>query len=187
MDLFDCIHSRVSALKLGEPGPTPEHLEQILQAGMRAPDHGRLRPWRFVVLEGTDRMKLGDAMAEMLYAKAPQCTPAQLDAERNKPMRAPTIVVVAARIAKVKIPEIEQIASVAAGVQNMFLAAHALGYGAMWKTGAGAYDARVKTSLGLLPEDHVVAMLYLGSIVTPGTVVPASLEAALIKGPERSG
>ncbi len=180
MELLEAIQSRVSALKLSEPGPTREHLEQILRAGLRAPDHGRLKPWRFVVLEGAEKAKLADAMAEMLRRKAPQCTQAQLDAERNKPMRAPTIVVVAARISKGKIPEIEQIASVAAGVQNMFLVAHALGYGAMWKTGAAAYDAEVKTALGLAPEDHIVAMLYLGTVVTPGTVVPLPLEQAVI-------
>lgn len=181
MELREAIQTRVSALKLGAPGPSREHLDEILRAGLRAPDHGRLKPWRYVVLEGDARMKLADAMAELLRRKAPQCTQAQLDAERNKPMRAPTIVVVAARITKGKIPEIEQIASVAAGVQNMFLVAHALGYGAMWKTGAAAYDAEVKTALGLTPEDHIVALLYLGTIVTPGTVVPLPLEDAVIK------
>ncbi len=180
MDLLEGIQSRVSALKLAAPGPSPDHLEQILRAGMRAPDHGRLKPWRFVVLEGDSRLKLADAMAELFRRKAPQATAAQLDAERAKPMRAPTIVVVAARISKGKIPEIEQVAAVAAGVQNMFLAAHALGYGAMWKTGAAAYDAEVKARLGLLPEDHIVALLYLGTIATPGTVVPLPLEDAII-------
>ena len=132
------------------------------------------------MLEGEARLKLADAMAEMFRRKAPQATQAQLDAERAKPMRAPTIVVAAARIAKGKIPEIEQLASVAAGVQNMFLAAHALGYGAMWKTGAAAYDVEVKKALGLLPDDHIVAMLYLGTVATPGTVVPLPLEDAII-------
>jgi nitroreductase len=180
MDLLEGIQSRVSAMKLSAPGPSREHLDQILRAGLRAPDHGRLKPWRFVVLEGDARAKLGDAIAEMFRRKAPQCTQAQLDAERAKTLRAPTIVIVAARIAKGKIPEIEQIASVAAGVQNMFLVAHALGYGAMWKTGAAAYDPDVKKTLGLLPEDHIVAMLYLGTIVTPGTVVPLPLEDAIV-------
>jgi nitroreductase len=87
---------------------------------------------------------------------------------------------VAARINKGKIPEVEQIASVAAGAQNMFLAAHALGLGAMWKTGLAAYDPDVKTALGLLPEDHIVAFLSLGTVVTPGTVVPLPLEPALV-------
>lgn len=180
MDLFEAINSRASAAKLTTPGPTREHLDAILRAGTRAPDHGRLKPWRFIVLEGAARTKLGDAMAQMLQRKMPQATPAQLDAERIKPMRAPTIVVVAARITKGKIPEIEQVVAVAAGVQNMFLAAHALGYGAMWKTGGAAYDVEVKRALGLLPEDHIVALLYLGTVAAPGVVVPQPLEEAVI-------
>lgn len=181
MDLIAGIQSRVSALKMGPPGPSAEQMQLILSAGLRAPDHGRLKPCRYVVLEGTERAKLGEAMAQMLKRKAPQCSDAQLDAERAKPLRAPTIVVVAARISKGKIPEIEQIASVAAGVQNMFLVAHALGLGAMWKTGGAAYDPDVKTTLGLTPEDHIVAFLYLGSVVTPGVVVPVPLDAAMIR------
>lgn len=180
MELLEGIQSRASALKLSAPGPTREHLDQILRAGIRAPDHGRLKPWRFVVLEGEARLRLAGAMADLFLRKAPQATQAQLDAERAKPMRAPTILIAAARISKGKIPEVEQIASVAAGVQNMFLAAHALGYGVMWKTGAAAYDPEVKTALGLLPDDHIVAMLYLGTIVTPGKIVPLPLENALI-------
>lgn len=181
MELLDGIQSRASALKLAAPGPTSEHLKQILRAGMRAPDHGRLKPWRFVVLEGDARQILGAAMAESLRRKAPQCTEAQLDGERNKVQRAPTIVIAAARISKGKIPEIEQICSVAAGVQNMLLAAHALGYGAMWKTGAPAYDAETKAALGLLAEDHIVGMVYLGTIVTPGRIIETPLEPAIIE------
>lgn len=185
MNVFECIQSRASALKLGAPSPTREHLDIILRAGIRAPDHGRLKPWRFVVLEGDARSKLADAMAELLRRKVPQVTDAQLEAERGKALRAPTIVVAAARITKGKIPEIEQVAAVAAGVQNMFLAAHALGYGAMWKTGAAAYDDAVKVALGLLPEDQIVAMLYLGTVVIPGKIVPQALEEAIV-GVERS-
>ena len=181
MNVFECIQSRASAIRLGEPGPTREHLDTILRAGIRAPDHGRLRPWRFVVLEGDARLKLADAMAETLRRKMPQATEAQLAAERAKPMRAPTIIVAAARITRGRIPEIEQVAAVAAGVQNMFLTAHALGYGVMWNTGDAAYDDHVKTALGLLPEDHIVAMLYLGTIITPGKVVSFPLEDALVR------
>ncbi|MGH8176090.1 MAG: nitroreductase family protein [Steroidobacter sp.] len=174
MDLFAGIESRTSALKLSAPGPSREHIEQMIHAATRAPDHGRLRPWRFVVLEGAAIQKLGDEMARMLQAKMPQATPEQLNAERAKPMRAPTIIAVAAKITKGKIPDVEQVAAVSAGVQNMLLAAHALGYGAMWKTGAAAYDANVKASLGLSPDDHqIVAFLYLGTIVTPGSQVSA--------------
>lgn len=179
VDLFTAIESRASALKLMEPGPTRAHLEQIMRAGMRAPDHGRLRPWRFVVLEGAARDKLGNEMARLSLAKFPQSTPERLDAERRKALRAPTIVVAAARITQGKIPEVEQIEAVAAGVENMVLAAHALGYGVMWKTGAAAYDAQTKTMLGLTEHDHIVAFLYLGTTALAGTATPASLDGAV--------
>jgi nitroreductase len=177
MELLQGIESRTSALKLSEPAPTREHLEKIIHAGTRAPDHGRLRPWRFVVLQTPDsRRQFGDSLAGMLRARMPEATQEQLDAERAKPMRAPTIIVVAAKIMKGKIPEIEQIVAVGAAVQNMFLAANALGYGAMWKTGAGVYNAEVKRSLGLTPEDHIVALLYLGTTAAPGPFVASPVD-----------
>lgn len=179
IDLLTSIDARASALKLTEPGPTRAHLEQIMRAGVRAPDHGRLRPWRFVVLEGAARDKLGNEMARLSLAKFPQSTPEQLDGERRKALRAPTIVVVAAKIVQGKIPEVEQIGAVAAGVENMILAAQALGYGAMWKTGAPAYDAQTKTMLGLTPQDAIVAFLYLGTTALAGTATPASLDGAV--------
>lgn len=176
MDLLAAIETRASALKLAEPGPTRAHLEQIMRAAVRAPDHGRLRPWRFVVLEGTARDQLGDAMVRLSLLKFPQSTPEQLAGERRKVLRAPTIIVVAARITAGKIPQIEQVSAVAAGVENMMLAAQALGYGAMWKTGAAAYDAHAKTALGLAAEDQIVAFLYLGTTAVAGTATPASLD-----------
>ncbi|MET0498118.1 MAG: nitroreductase [Steroidobacteraceae bacterium] len=176
MDLLTGIESRTSALRLSAPGPTREHIEQIIRAGTRAPDHGRLRPWRFVVFEGDARARLGDAMADILKNKFPEAQPAQLDAERGKPMRAPTIIAVAAKISKGKIPEIEQVTAVAAAVQNMFLAGHALGYGVMWKTGAAAYSDAVKAMLGLAAEDHIVALLYLGTATLKGPLVAAPVD-----------
>jgi nitroreductase len=179
MDLIEGIESRTSALKLTEPGPTPPHIERIIKAGIRAPDHGRLRPWRFVVIEGDARKRLGEAMANVLRAKMPDASPAQLDAEAGKVMRAPTIIAVGAKISKAKIPEIEQVSAVAAAIQNMFLTAHALGYGAMWKTGGIAYDRSAKELLGLASEDHIVGLLYLGTIAQAGPLVAAPLEGVV--------
>jgi len=177
MDIFAAIETRATALQLGEPGPSPEHLERILSAGIHAPDHGRLKPWRFVVIEGEARDRLGDAMAAVRLKEAPQAGAAELDAIRQKARRAPTIVVAAAAVTQGgKIPEIEQVISVGTGVQNMCLAAHALGYGAMWKTGGPAYDPQVKDSLGLGVGDHIVAFLYLGTLVREGLPKPRSLE-----------
>ncbi len=135
---------------------------------MSAPDHGRLRPWRFIVLEGDARQTLGEAMAESLQSRTPDASPARIGAERNKPNRAPTIIVVAARITPGKIPEVEQLLAVGAATQNMCLAAEALGFGTMWKTGAAAYDSKVKHALGLREDDQIVAFLYLGTVVLPG-------------------
>jgi nitroreductase len=176
MELIEGIESRTSALKLSEPGPTRAHIEQIIKAGTRAPDHGRLRPWRFLVAAGDARKKLGEVMANILRTKMPDASQAQLDAEAGKVMRAPTIIVVGAKISKAKIPEIEQVAAVAAAIQNMFLAANALGYGAMWKTGGLAYDRSVKEMLGLAAEDHIVGLLYVGTTSQPGPLVEAPLE-----------
>lgn len=176
MDLIEGIHTRTSALKLSEPGPTRADIGKIIAAGTRAPDHGRLRPWRFIVLEGEARNKLGAAMADLLRKKMPDALESQLAAEAAKPLRAPTIIAVAAKITKGKIPEIEQIAAVAAALQNMFLTAHALGYGVMWKTGGAAYATSVKELLGLAAEDHIVGYLYLGKNAAPGPVVQAPVE-----------
>ena len=173
MDLLEGIQSRTSPLKLTTPAPSAAHIEQIIKAGTRAPDHGRLRPWRFTVLEGDARGRLGDAMANNLRNRIPNSPQEHLDAERKKALRAPTVIVVGAKISKGKIPEIEQVAAVNAAVQNMMLAAHALGYGAMWKTGAAAYDNGVKSMVGLEPTDHIVALVYLGTVLTPGPLVEA--------------
>lgn len=179
MNVLDAIESRASAGKLSAPGPTRAHLEQIIRAGARAPDHGRLRPWRFAVMEGDARLRLGNALAEMFKAKQPQATDAQLEGERAKVLRAPTIIAVAAHITPGKIPEVEQLSAVAAGVENMFLAANALGYGAMWKTGAGTFDPNVKRALGFAEEDHIIAFLYVGTVLTAGVPSPAAIDGLI--------
>ena len=181
MELLEGIGSRTSPLKLTAPGPSAAHIEQIIRAGTRAPDHGRLRPWRFAVFEGAARERLGDAMANCLRARIPNSPQEHLDAERNKALRAPTVIAVGAKISKGKIPEIEQVGAVNAAVQNMLLAAHALGYGAMWKTGAAAYDPGVKAMLGLAPEDHIVALVYLGTVLTPGPLVEAPVDSVITR------
>lgn len=176
MKLLEGITSRTSALKMAAPGPSAEHLQLILKAAVRAPDHGRLRPWRFTVLEGEARYRLGDIMAQLMAEKVPQAREEHLEAERNKVLRAPTIVMVGAKLSPGRIPEIEQFGAVCAAVQNMLLAAHALGYGAMWKTGGAAYDDRTKALAGLQPQDHIVGFVYLGTATLPGPLVEAPLD-----------
>jgi nitroreductase len=165
MELFSAVETRTSAARLAEPGPSPEELDRLLQAAGRAPDHGRLKPWRFIVLTGTLREAFTAAAAEAKLARPPAMTSEQLAAEREKMNRSPTIVVIGCAVnrAQTKIPEIEQVIAVGAAAQNLFLAAHDMGYGVMWKTGAAAYDPAVKATVGLRPDDHIVAIMHLGA------------------------
>ena len=164
MNALELLLSRDSALKLTEPGPSEDELAIMYRSALRAPDHGRLRPWHFVTVQFDKREAFGDVMAEALRRRQSDASAEMLQRERDKAMRAPLIVVVAARIDRDrKIPPIEQIASAAAAAQNIMLAAHAQGYGAMWKTGASAYDGGVKQALGLLAQDEIIAFIYLGT------------------------
>ncbi len=169
MNAIETLTTRASALKLTEPAPSPAEMEIILSAAVRAPDHGKLRPWSFLLVRGDARERLGDVFAEALLARDPDAPRQMVDAERLKPMRAPLLIVVAATADPdhPKIPEIEQVMSASCAAMNMFLAAHALGYGCMWKTGAPAYDKSVKSALGLAPRHHIVAILYIGTHAMP--------------------
>ncbi|HVY18258.1 MAG TPA: nitroreductase [Rhodopila sp.] len=164
MDAIDLLLTRESALKLQAPGPSATELDRIFAAAVRAPDHGRLRPWQFVVIGEDQRTAFGDLMAESMRRREPGATADALQRERDKAFRAPCIVAVAAKVKRGhKIPEIEQIASASAAAQTIMLAVPALGYGAVWKTGAPAYDPTVKIALGLEPEDEILGFLYIGT------------------------
>ena len=170
MDALELLLGRESALRLQPPGPTPHELDVIFGSAVRAPDHGRLRPWRFVVVPTERRERLGEVMAAALRRREPDAPAEAVQREREKALRAPLIVVVAAHIQKGhKISELEQLCSTAAAAQNIMLAAHAQGYGAMWKTGAAAGDAGVKRALGLAEDDEIVAFVYLGTPLGEGS------------------
>ena len=166
MDALDLLLTRESALKLDAPGPSQADLDTMFQSAVRAPDHGRLRPWHFVVIDSDRRAAFGELMAQSMRRRMPDAEDEMLDRERAKAMRAPTILVAAAKVNKsAKISAFEQIASAAAATQNIMLAANAKGYGAMWKTGDAAYDPDVKVALGLSPEDEIMGFLYVGTNV----------------------
>ena len=164
MQAIDALLERRSARALTEPGPDDGTLGLMLTAATRAPDHGRLRPWRFVVIRGAARARLGELLAGHLQRAQPNASAEALERERLKSQRAPVIVVVAAHChAAAKIPMIEQTLSAGAAAYAVMLAAPALGFGAMWKTGDASYDPVVREGLGLGPEDSIVGFLYLGT------------------------
>jgi nitroreductase len=176
MEALEAVLTRQSVAPtfLGEPGPDDAALARILAAGASAPDHGRLRPWWFIVIRGPARERLGEVFVEALARRQPDAPAAAIEQERARPLRAPLLIAVAAKIASQhqKIPEIEQILSTAAAAQNILLAAHAQGFGAKWLTGANAYDEHVKRALGLAPDDRLLGFIHLGTIDGSPPAVP---------------
>jgi nitroreductase len=173
MEALDLLLTRESALKLDAPGPGQKDLDTIFQSAVRAPDHGRLRPWHFVVIDSDHRAAFGELLAKSVLRRMPDAPEEMLQRERAKAMRAPTIIVAAAKVQKThKIMPFEQIGSAAAATQNIMLAASALGYGAMWKTGDAAYDPEVKAAFGLTPDDEIMGFIYVGTNV--GASSPAA-------------
>ncbi len=172
MDVFEAVKNRQSVSKV-KPDPVPRELiEKVLSAAAQAPNHFRVRPWRFVVLSGAAREQLGDVMARSLLVRQPESPDSALEAERARPLRAPVIIAVGVdRPSEPKISEVENICAAAAAVQNMLLTAHALGLGAMWRTGPAAVDSAVKKFLGFDVDQHLIAFVYIGYPETEGSVV----------------
>jgi nitroreductase len=163
MELFEAIHTRQSIGKV-RPDAVPRQLiDQMLAAAVQAPNHHKVRPWRFIVITGEARQRLGEAMAQALQRRQPACRPELLDAERAKPLRAPLLIAVAAdRPSQPKVIEIENVIAAAAATQNLLLAAQALGLAAKWRSGEPAFDRHVKAWLGLEPEQHLLGFIYIG-------------------------
>jgi nitroreductase len=163
MDTQTALHTRTSVPKMKADELPRETILKLLDAGNQAPNHHRVRPWRFFVLTGAARTRLGDVMAASLLSREPDATPEQLDKTRALPLRAPVIIAVGVDAPREeRIIEIENVCAAAAACQNILLAAHDLGLGAIWRTGVWARDAQVKALFGLAPEQHLIAFLYVG-------------------------
>ena len=169
MDALEAILTRSSVppVKMGLPGPDDAQLRRILEAGAAAPDHGKLRPWRFLVVRGAARERLGEVFADAVVSKGGER--AEVEKQRSVPLRAPVTIVVVAKVRPdhPKIPPAEQVASAAAAAQNMLIAAHALGLAAKWTTGKNAHDPAVRDGMGLGPDDQILGFLLIGSPAVP--------------------
>ena len=166
MDAIQAIHTRQSISKVKPDPVAHELIEKLLSAAVQAPSHHRVRPWRFVVLSGEGRKRLGDVMAQAMLEREPGALEPALEVERLRPLRAPVVIVVGVdRPSEPKVVEIENVCAAAAAAQNLLLAVHALGLGAMWRTGPAAFDPKVKAFLGFSPEQHLIGFLYIGNPV----------------------
>ena len=163
MDVLDVIATRHSIGKV-KADPLPrEVIEKLLEAGNQAPNHHKVRPWRFFVMTGAARERFGEVMAASQRARKPDLPPEVSEKTRALPLRAPVIIAVGVdKPTEERIIEIENVCAAAAACENMLLAAHALGLGAQWRTGEYARDPKVKEFFGLTPDQHLIAFIYIG-------------------------
>lgn len=157
------IEGRQSVGLLSEPAPDADQLAQAIQAALAAPDHHRLRPWRFIAIHGDARQRMGEVLVEALMASG-ETDPVQLDRVRAQPLRAP-LILLCATIATPhpKVPMVEQVLSTGAAIQNLLLMLHAQGFAAMWRTGALVESAVLKAAFGLWPDDEIAGLVYIGT------------------------
>ena len=163
MDVITAINTRHSIGKVKPETLPRETIEALLSAGAQAPNHFKVRPWRFVVMTGAGREKLGQAMAASFKARFPDAPAEAFEKEAQKPLRAPLIIAVAVDLpAEPKVNELENISAAAAACQNILLAAQALGLAAIWRTGDTSRDPEIKKFLGFTPEQPLLGFLYIG-------------------------
>ena len=153
-----------SAKAMTGPGPSADELKQILDIAVRAPDHGKLTPWRFVLFEGAARALIGEAFARRWAELHPAHDGQQLAFQRGLFSRAPVVLAVISCAARhAKIPEWEQQLSSAAVCYNVVLAATAIGYGAQWQTDWVAYDEDTTKAMGLKAPERIAGLIYMGA------------------------
>ncbi|HEX9332538.1 MAG TPA: nitroreductase [Anaerolineales bacterium] len=163
MDVFEAIHNRHSQGRVKSDPLPRELIEKLLDAAVQAPNHYKVRPWRFVVLTGEGRNKLGDIMAASQLDRHPDFPPEAFDTCRALPLRAPVLIAVGVeKPSEPKVLEIENVCAAAAACENLLLAAHAMGLGAKWRTGEWARDPLVKEFLGFEADQHIIAFIYVG-------------------------
>jgi len=173
MDTLEAIKTRHTVGKVKADSLPRDVIEKLLDAGNDAPNHFKVRPWRFVALTGNGRNRLGDAMAASQSARQPDLPPETFDKTRALPLRAPVVIAVGVdKPTEAKIPEVENISAASAACQNILLAAHALGLGAIWRTGEWVNDLKVKEFLGFAADQHIAGFLYIGYPETVGEYPP---------------
>lgn len=167
MDALENLLGRYStpAKQLAEPAPSDAELDTMFAAAVTAPDHCGLHPWRFIVVRGSARNRLGDVFVEAYKLRDADASAAQLERYRIKPLRAPLVIAVIANIqyGNAKAPEQEQLLSAGVAAQHIQLAARAMGFHSIWLTGVNCYDLHVSSAMGLGFDEKLIGFIYLGT------------------------
>lgn len=168
MDIIDVLVRRRSIGKMLKEVPPRSLIERVLEAAVNAPNHHDTQPWRFFVLQGPALDAFGDALADAAQARVggdasdPKVKGLMLS-EKTKPLRSPVnIVVGVVQDSDDPMTRRENLQAASAAMQNMLLAANSLGLAAIWRTGDGAFDDRIKAYFGLRPSDEIAGTVYLG-------------------------
>ncbi|MDF2180413.1 NAD(P)H nitroreductase [Aliiglaciecola sp. CAU 1673] len=172
MQALELLLNRQSQPRLQEPAPSGPALDNIFRAALRAPDHGNLTPWRFIVCKGKGLTKLGEIFEQ--GAIAADMSEKDIERAPSLPLRAPMVIIAITQYKEhAKVPWIEQVASTACAVQAMQMAAFAQGFGGIWRTGSYAQNEEVKNAFKLAEQDEIVGFLYLGTSVIPNSPQPS--------------
>ena len=169
-DTLDLLRTRrsVAPQMMTGPAPTPTELADLLAIAARVPDHGKLAPWRFVVIDGEARQQLGALAAEVFQATHPEADQDRLAVEHGRFARAPLVVaVVSAAAPHAKIPEWEQVLSSGAVCMNLVVAANAMGFVTAWLTEWPAYDRAFLDRFGLKPHEKIAGFVHIGHGTPP--------------------
>ncbi len=153
--------------KQTEPGPSEADLDTILRCATRVPDHAKLTPWRIQVVRKEAQRDLGEVFADIYQQKNPDASDERIAAERQRPQRAPLLLIVSTKIESERIPRWEQSLSGGALCQNLLVAAAVLGYAAQWLSEWVNYDHDIKAHLGVAPSDEILGFFYLGTASEP--------------------
>ncbi len=174
--MFECEQNLISeflknrrsvlAMKLQEPGPNEDRLREIIQIGLRVPDHSRCGPWRIQIIRKDGQEKLGDCYARQYKKNNLAATREQVEYWRVRPQLAPILLVVTCYPNQEKIqkvPLLEQVLSCGALCQNLLNGAHAFGFSAQWITEWPAYDPEIRKALGHSHDIEVCGFIFIGS------------------------
>lgn len=186
MDALELLVNRTSSPMLQAPAPTEAQLEVMMKAASRAPDHGSLRPYRFLKIEGEGLTELGELFLNASRADNADLPEAQVNKLRNMPLRAPMILVaIAVTQEHPKVPKGEQIITAGCAAQAVIQAACAQGVGAMWRSGDLAFNPRVAEGLGLDDNEEIIGFVYLGTTVKEKPVPEVDASALVSNWPSR--
>jgi len=162
MKAIELLTTRQSNPNLTTPAPSNDDLHQIIAAGMRVPDHGAIKPWHFTLVKEQGLTKLGEIFVKARIAE--NADQLKIDKAKKMPFRAPLIIIISTQYQQhEKVPQKEQLITAGCCVHAMQMAATALGYGAMWRTGDLCENDLVKNGLNIELNQDIAGFLYIGT------------------------